>query len=148
MSPSRNFPAWAEPSHEGSEPSRAGALQLSSWNRADNISKNSKFLNYLFISSFSRIAAILVNWIQCHKKAQLTCRWIAENFPLPFFPLPPYILSTLALALATLFSSLYKKIYELTGKGHEPSRAEISSARASSARAHYYPLPNNWCNPF
>jgi hypothetical protein len=36
MSSSWNFPAWAEPSYEGSEPSRAGALQFPSWNRADN----------------------------------------------------------------------------------------------------------------
>ena len=35
MSPSRNFSARAEPSYEGSEPSRAGALQFSNWNRAD-----------------------------------------------------------------------------------------------------------------
>ena len=31
-----NFPAQAEPSYEGSEPSRAGALSFSSWNQADN----------------------------------------------------------------------------------------------------------------
>ena len=40
-----------------------------------------------------------------------------------------------------LFSSLYWRIIELRGKGHKPSQAEISSARAtaraSSARAHY-----------
>ena len=47
MSPSRNFPARAELSYEESKPSRAGALQFSSWNRADNISKNSKFSTYL-----------------------------------------------------------------------------------------------------
>ena len=34
MSPSRNFPARAKPSYEGSEPSRAGAIQFSSWNQA------------------------------------------------------------------------------------------------------------------
>ena len=38
------------------------------------------------------------------------------------------------------FSSLYRKLYELTEKGYDPSRAENSSAgataRASSARAH------------
>ena len=40
MSQSRNFPARAKPSYEGSEPSRAEpswALQFSSWNRADNM---------------------------------------------------------------------------------------------------------------
>ena len=36
MNSSWNFPARAEPSYEGSEPSQAGALQFSSWNRADN----------------------------------------------------------------------------------------------------------------
>ena len=40
------------------------------------------------------------------------------------------------------FSSLHREISELKGKGHEPSRAENSSARAmaraSSARAHHY----------
>ena len=35
MSSSWNFPAWASPSYEGSEQSRAGALKFSSWNRAD-----------------------------------------------------------------------------------------------------------------
>ena len=35
MSSSWNFPAWAKPSYEGSDPSRAGALQFSSWNQAD-----------------------------------------------------------------------------------------------------------------
>ena len=49
MSLSWNFPAWVKPrSYEVSEPSQAGALQFSSWNRADNIdnmlSKNCKFL--------------------------------------------------------------------------------------------------------
>ena len=36
MSLSWNFPAQAEPIYEGSERSRSGALQFSSWNRADN----------------------------------------------------------------------------------------------------------------
>ena len=36
MSSSWTFPAQASPSYEGSEPSRAGALQFSSWNWADN----------------------------------------------------------------------------------------------------------------
>ena len=36
MSPSRNFPARAEPSYQGSELSRAGALQFPSWKQADN----------------------------------------------------------------------------------------------------------------
>jgi hypothetical protein len=35
MSLSWNFPARASPSYEGFEPSRAGALQFSSWNRAE-----------------------------------------------------------------------------------------------------------------
>ena len=36
MSSSWNFPAQASTSYEGSKPSRAGALQFSSWNGADN----------------------------------------------------------------------------------------------------------------
>ena len=43
------------------------------------------------------------------------------------------------------FSSLHREIYDLKGKGHEPSRAENSSARAtarvSSVRAHHYLPP-------
>ena len=37
MGSSWNFPARARSSYEGSESSLAGALQFSSWNRADNI---------------------------------------------------------------------------------------------------------------
>ena len=36
MGSSWNFPARASPSYEDSEPSRAGAIQFSIWNRADN----------------------------------------------------------------------------------------------------------------
>ena len=46
------------------------------------------------------------------------------------------------------FSSLNREIPKLGGKGHEPSRAENSSARvlawASSARAHHYYLGIMW----
>ena len=48
MGSSWNFPAQASPSYESSEPSRAGALHFSSWNRAEIFLRTTiKFPNFL-----------------------------------------------------------------------------------------------------
>jgi hypothetical protein len=56
MSPSWNFPARAEPSYKGSEPSRAGASQFSSWKRAGDFSRFLDFLAQFFLSYFRCLA--------------------------------------------------------------------------------------------
>ena len=70
MSSSWNFPAWASPSYEGSEPSQAGVLQFSSWNRADKtdnmyVKKSQivyKFPNFAPVSWFQFISWSFI-WI-------------------------------------------------------------------------------------
>ena len=64
MSSSWNFPARASPSYEGSEPSRAGALQFPSWNRAEIFLSPIK--NYNQISPFSYSIMIITNSNQLH----------------------------------------------------------------------------------
>ena len=64
MSSSWNFPARASPSCEGSEPSRAEALQFPSWNRAEFFLSPIK--NYNQISPFSYSIMIITNSNQLH----------------------------------------------------------------------------------
>ena len=62
MSPSWNFPARAEPSFEGSEPSLAGAFQFSSWNRADSMEANfSNFPILLLYHDFNQLYDLFLN---------------------------------------------------------------------------------------
>jgi hypothetical protein len=64
MSSSWNFPARASLSYECSEPSRAGALQFPSWNRAEIFLISIK--NYNQISPFSYSIMIITNSNQLH----------------------------------------------------------------------------------
>ena len=61
MSPSWNFPAWAEPSYKGSEPSRAWASQFPSWKRAGDFYRFIAFLAQFFLAC-SRCIAFLAQF--------------------------------------------------------------------------------------
>ena len=91
LSPSWNFPAQAEPSYEDSEPSRAGALQCLSWNRAGFFVWYSFFSSkLLFVGNKSGIlrrkSIIYLQKIKARVKMQRKTRknvyfWISElNF--------------------------------------------------------------------
>ena len=138
------FPGSSEPElwKFRAELSRAGALQFPSWNRADNTDNmfrisSYKALPWLTFDKFfenpnphfiTRLLGVRI-WSQLWIMYTYLHKWMQE---FSFY----IITSILPIFEPTFFIS------ELKGKGHEPSRAENSSARAtawaSSARAHHY----------
>ena len=136
MSLSWNFPVRASPSYEGSEPSRARALQFSSWN---------VFKNYNQISKFSTSIMIVTNLINCKIISMILykTKGVLGSWKLWFSYINEFFL--LKIKISARFGQFL--ISSWREKGHEPSWAELKilqlelwlePTRLGLITSHYY----------